>query len=103
KGQRVTERGEPSRGEGQIRLEQSLEFQERLVIEGYVVDLVRSDACLLKAGHHGLARESRVVLLSREPFLLGRRDDATVHSHGGRGVGVVGGDAENFYGKKKRV
>src|SRR5262249_406354 len=48
-GKCVTERGEASRDECEIRFEQSLEFQERLVVEGDVVDLVRPDVRLLEA------------------------------------------------------
>jgi len=37
------ERPEPLRGKGQVRLQQSVELQQRLVVESHEVELLRAD------------------------------------------------------------
>jgi hypothetical protein len=42
-------------------------------------------------------REAMVVLLSGEPFFLGRRDDVSVTNQGGRTIVIVSRDSENVH------
>ena len=91
---RHPERAEAARREGQIGFEQALEFQERLVVERNLIDLVETDAGLFEAVVNGAMRESRVVLLAREALFLGGRNDLAI-AHERRGAVVVErGDAE---------
>ncbi len=69
---------EPPGGEGDIGLEQALELQERLVVEGDEIDVLEGAAGLPQAVAHRLGGEARVVLLAREALLLRGRHDATV-------------------------
>src|SRR5882762_387650 len=80
--QRHAKRAEPVRCERQIGFEQSIEFQERLVIKDDMVDLAELDPSLLEAIADRILRESRVVLFTCEPLFLGRRGDPPVHNKG---------------------
>jgi hypothetical protein len=88
--QRLAERGESARRECQVGLEQALELEERLVVEGDVVEIGGLDACLLAAIAHGIRRKIRIVLAPREAFFLGRRDDLAVDDESSRGVVIEG-------------
>ena len=57
--QRLAERGEAARREGEIRLQKPLELEERLVVERDEVDFGRPDSGGFEAGANGLVRESR--------------------------------------------
>lgn len=92
---RHAKRFEAARRECQVGLEQALELQERLVVEGDVIDLGQADAGLVQAITQGVQREARVVLAAREAFLLGGGDDHTVAQQCGCAVMVVAGEAED--------
>jgi hypothetical protein len=95
--QRLAERGEAARREGEIGLEQPLELEERLVVESHAVELPGPHAGDLQAGADGVVREGRVVLAPRKALLLrGGRDPAVDHQRG-RAVVVVGRDAEDLH------
>src|SRR5688572_33467824 len=81
--------------EGVIRLEQPLEFQEWLVVEGDRAQLVERDPRLLEHEAAGMNRKRRIVPASREALLLRRRDDPAVDEQRRGAIAVVGGDAEN--------
>ena len=74
----MRERLEAARREGEIGFEQPLEFQERLLVEDDIVDVLERDAGLLEAIADRVDREARVLLLAREALLLRRRDDLAV-------------------------
>ncbi len=101
--ERMAKGREPARRERQIRLEQPLELQERLVVEGDVIELCRLDAGDLQAGLDRVLRKRRVVLLAREALLLGRGDDFAIDDQRRRGIVVVGRDAEDAHTLEKRV
>src|SRR5262245_31864880 len=64
-------RHERAKSRGRIRrigLEQAIEFQQRLVVEGDVIELVGVDARLTQAVIHGVLRKPVVMLLPREAF-----------------------------------
>ena len=74
--------------------EQPLEFQERLVVEGDVVDLGKPDPGLRQ---HIIDRKSGIagiVLLAAEAFLLRGSDNVTVHDERRRTVVIEGGQAQ---------
>ena len=83
--------------EAQIRLEQALELQERLVIECHVIHVPKSDVPGLEAIGDGVRRKAGVVLLAREPLLLGGREDRTVLDEDGGAVVIEGGNAEDAH------
>ena len=97
-GQRLAKGRESARRERQIRLEQALELQERLVVEGDMVEIAGRQAGFLEAVAHGVLGKTIVVLLARETLFLRGRDDLAVHHEGGGRVVVVRGDAENLQG-----
>ena len=75
---------EAPRREREIGLEQPLELQERLVVEGDEVDVAPRDAGLRAGNSAARSRESRVVLLAGEAlFLRGGDDLAVAHERGG--------------------
>src|SRR6185295_9641503 len=63
---RLAERLEPARRKSKIGGEQPLEFQERLVVKGNVVDALIPDAAGFQAIAHGIGRKSGVMLLAAE-------------------------------------
>src|ERR1700730_17670558 len=75
---RFQKRMNPARRLGEIRMQDAVELYEWLLIKSDVIEFRGCDAALAQAIVDGVAWESRVVLLSREPFLLSRRDDFTI-------------------------
>jgi hypothetical protein len=95
--QRGAERAEAARREGEVGLEQPLELEERLVVEGDVVDLGELRAGRFQAGADRLVREGRVVLLAREALFLRGGDHLAVAQQRRGAVVVVRGDAEDSH------
>src|SRR5438552_14886502 len=69
----------------------------RVSWNGDVVNLGNRDAGLTKAVTHRVGRKSRGVLDAIEALLLGRGHELTVADDGGRGVPMVGVDAEDVH------
>jgi hypothetical protein len=61
-----------------VRLEDALELEQRLVIESDERQVIDPDAALPQAELHGLGRERRITLLAGEPLLGARRDDLAI-------------------------
>ncbi len=80
-----------------------LEHEQRLAVkvgggvaaDGDVIDLRGLEPCMLEAPAHRLGGETRLMLEAREAFLLNRGDAGSVHEQGGRGVAVVGVQAQH--------
>src|ERR1700730_4141064 len=72
------ERAPASWCHAEVVLEDSLEFQQRLVIKSDVVDLARAKSRFLEAVFHRVPRKLRVVPLACESFLLSRGDNLAV-------------------------
>ena len=70
-----------------------MELQDRLVIEGDEVDVLRLDASAFETECDGLSRVSRVVLLAGEPLFLSSRNDFTIAQQGGGRIMIEGRDA----------
>src|SRR6478672_8765742 len=69
---------EAARRERDIGLQQPLEFQERLVVEGDVINPGEFCADRIQAIADRVMRERRIVLLAGKALLLRSRDDAAV-------------------------
>jgi len=78
------EGAETDRGVGQVRLEQTVELQQRLVVKRDNLEVGRRQAPFRKAVVDGVLREPLVVFLAREPLFLGSGHQAAVaHQAGG--------------------
>src|SRR5262249_51546670 len=86
---------EAGRGEAEVLVEQSVELEERLVVETDVVEFGRADACLAEAVGRSSSGKPGVVLLTREALLLSGSDDLAVAHHAGCRVVVEGREAED--------
>src|SRR5204862_6495357 len=93
-GQRGAERLEAARRKGEVSLEQPLELEERLVVEGDEVDLGGARAARFEAGTDRVVREARVVLLAGEALFLRGGGHLPLDEQRRRGVVVVRRDAE---------
>ena len=91
------EGGESAGGKSQIGLQQTLEFEEWLVVEGDVIHVGEAAATLSQTILDRVAWEARVVLLPREPFLLGGRHNASVLDERGRTIVIESRDAEDAH------
>ena len=94
---RLVERAKAARREGDVSLDQALELEKGLVVEGHEVDRFKAAAALFQTVVDGLAGEVRIVLAAREPLLLRRRHDAAVLDQRRRGIVVEGRDAEDTH------
>ena len=95
--QRLAERGEALGREREVGLEQPLELQERLVVEGDDVDVLRPRAGGREARLDRVVREAVVVLLAREALLLRGGEHLPVAQERRGAVVVVGGNAEDAH------
>jgi hypothetical protein len=97
---RRQERAQSPRRIGQIGLQQSLELDQRLVVEDHMIQVRQRDAASVQTVADRIGRKARVVLLAREAFLLrGSQDLAVAHQAGGTVV-VVCGDTEDMDGHR---
>src|SRR5947208_3637897 len=85
----------PARGDAAVALEESFEFEERLVVEADVIELARRELPFAEAVGDRVLREGSVVLLAREALFLRRGHDLAVADEARRRVVVVGRDAED--------
>jgi hypothetical protein len=88
---------EAPRRVGDIGLEQAIELEQRLVVEGDVVEIILADAPFAEAVGDRVLREPVVVLLAREALFLGGGDDPTVLHQAGGAVVVVRRDPEDVH------
>ena len=92
---RLAERRKAARRERQVGLDQPIELEERLVVEGDVVDRIERQPGLCQAIVDGMRGKPRVMLLAAESFLLGGSDDVAIDDERGGRVVVEGREAEN--------
>ena len=97
---RFQEGWEAGRGEGEVGLQESLELQEGLVIEGYIRESCRIETCLLKAVPDSGFGKAVIVLLPCEALLLRGCYYLPVLYEAGSGIVIKGRYTENtcFYG-----
>src|SRR5579871_1267283 len=91
---------------GEIRFEQPLELQERLVVKNNKIDIAERAAGLYQAILGRVRWKSGIVLLAREALLLRGRDNFAI-AHQRRGAVVIkSGDSQNLHvsgGLEQRV
>ena len=84
--------------DAQIGLEDTLELEQRLVVEPDVREVARGDATGREAVPHGVRRKRLVTLLAGEALLLGGGDDVAVSEQARRAVVIEGREAEDVRG-----
>src|SRR5690242_10654024 len=92
---RLEERSEAARCDGEVRLEDPLELEERLIVESDAREIVRRDPSGSEAVVDRVRGEARVALLSCEALFLRGRDDLAIAQQARRAVVVKRGDAED--------
>ena len=100
---RSAKRSKAPRRKSEVRLEQTLELQKRLVVERDVIRIPARDPALSQAIAKRIDRKARIVLLSSESLFLGRCNDLAVSQKAGRAIVVVGGDAEDMHTSEDRI
>src|SRR5687767_4055935 len=91
----IAKAAKAARGMRQVRFEDAFEFNERLLIECDIVELVWSHPRFAQAVVDGPAGKTGVVLEAAEALLLSRSDDFAVHDERRCAVMVKGRDAED--------
>jgi hypothetical protein len=94
RGNGLHERREAPGCDGEVSLEDAIELEERLVIEGDAVERVHGDARLAQTSPDGVVREAGVVLHPAEALLLRGGHDLSIAQQARRGVVVVRRDSE---------
>src|SRR5262249_32716608 len=103
KGDRHAERAEAARRERNIGFHQPFEFQERLVVEHDVIELVEFRAGFLETIGDGVVWKRWLVFLAGEAFLLYRGHNAAVLYQRGCAIVVKGRDAKDTHRSPART
>ena len=83
------------RGPTQKHLQSATELQDGFLVEGYGLQIAGSDARLIQTGSNGTFRKPRIILATRQSFLLHRRQNSSITQEGCRRVVVQARDAED--------
>ncbi len=94
-GMAVGERAKAARRVGEIRLDQPIELQQRLVVEADVVDVGGRQPCRAQAVVDRLHGKPFIVFLAGEALFLRRGDHIAVDEQRGRGVVIERGNSED--------
>jgi hypothetical protein len=78
----------------EIRLEQPLELDERLLVKHDLVDVAQRSTCVLQAIADRFGRKALVMLLTREALLLSGSEDRPILDQRSRTVVVERRDSE---------
>ena len=92
---RHLEGAESARGKRDVGLQQPLEFEERLVVEHDVIELVGRNAGFCKAIGDGVVRKRGVMLSAGKTLLLRGGDDPAVIDQRCRAVMIECGNTED--------
>ena len=92
---RDDKRAEAFGGISQVGFQQPLEFEQWLVVENDMVDVIQLESCFVKAIFDGAAREAGIVLFAGKTFLLGGGNDAAVDQQYGSTVVIIGGYSQD--------
>ena len=84
--------------QGQIGLQQALEFEERFFVKNDMRQFGRGDAGLAQAILNRMAGKARIVLFAAEALFLSGGNDAALVDEAGCAVVIKGGDAQNVHG-----
>ncbi len=85
------------RSKGQVRLEQALELQQRLVVEHNVGQIRQPDSARIQTITHRVLRKARVMFFSGEAFFLRGSDDLAVFHQTSCAVVIKGGNSKNVH------
>ncbi len=91
-------RGEAARRHAQVRLEDALELEQRLVVKPDIRQVDRPDAGGRKTVGDRMRRECGIALLAREALFLRRRHDLAVREQACGAVVIKGRNAEDVLG-----
>src|SRR6185503_5837999 len=91
----LEERGKAAGSDAEIRFQDPLELEQRLVVERDAVELARPEADRGQAVVDRAGGKGRVTLLPGEPFLLRGRDDVTVAQQARGAVVIERGNSED--------
>src|SRR5437762_34575 len=94
-GQRAQERCQTQGRNGQRRLQQPRELQNRFVIKYDRIEVRLAQVGVVEAEADCVQRKSFVVFSASEPFLLRSGDDFAVAQQDGGGIVVVSGNAQD--------
>jgi hypothetical protein len=94
-GRRFEEGAEATRREGEVALEQSVQLQQWLLVEGHRAERLGPDPRSAQAEANGMGRKASVPLEAGEPLLLGCRHDLAVGQQAGGAIVIEGRDPEN--------
>ena len=83
------------RGPTQKHLQSPAELQDGFLVEGHGLQIAGGDARLIQTGPDGAFRKPRIILATREPFLLNRRQNSSITQEGCRRIVVQARDAED--------
>src|SRR5258705_8553821 len=86
---------ETGRSVVEIGLEETIEFQQGLVVEANVVELIGCYACFAQAVANRVKGKIVVVLDAGESLFLRRGHDFAVNDQAGSGIVIESGDAKN--------
>ena len=103
---RHAELGEASRRHTEVRLEDPLELEQRLVVEADVREIADRNGARREAVADCMDRKRRIPLFPRKPLLLGRRHDLAVAQQAGGAVVIERGDAKDVsrgHGRRARA
>ncbi len=84
----LEERLDPGWSVSQVGMQKAVKFQEGLLIESHVIEVLNRHAAIAQTVRDGAFGETGIVLFAGEPFFLGRRDDLAV-LHQASGAVVV--------------
>ncbi len=91
---RLRKRAKPTRSQREIGLEEALEFQERLIIEYEIIDVIDVHSSCIETVSHRVARETLVMPDAGKPLLLGGRNDLSVANQRRGAVMIEGRNAK---------
>ena len=73
----------------------TVEFRQRFVVKGYVVQVLGPDARFFETVGNGIDGESRVMLFARETLFLGCGDNVSIHQQRRSAIVIKRRDAQN--------
>ncbi len=86
----------PRGAKRQVRLQHSLELEQRLFVKHRVVEVAGRQAGFAQAILHGLSRETRIVFFSSEAFFLRRSRELPVDRQRGGAIVIKSRNTENY-------
>src|SRR6185295_18709903 len=100
---RFEERTETGGRVVEISFEETIEFEQWLVIEANVVKLIGFEFSFTQTIARGLERKIVIVLDARESFFLRRGDDFAIDNKTSGGIVIESRDAKNAYQRASPV